>query len=234
MPAGGSLTADQWKNLALVLGPIIVSIRTAKGTGVLTSLQVPQLWQQCLPDDPGRMLDDRVKRIELEDKRREDKKKVAAVARAAKRAKKDAADIAAGKKPKKTRQSKGKEVAPAPATVVAEDSTSGSTMEASNPVSSSSAAPAIAPTSIVNQEDASEAAETDQGPEPPFSLHPDDPKNFLKLSESLRLLSQRIISEEDICLADRLLREYNTELITVRRCTTRLSQLTHTYHTALR
>lgn len=170
------------------------------------------------------MLDDRVKRIELEDKRREDKKKAAAAARAAKKAKKDAADIAAGKKPRKARQAKGKQ-APVDPLNTASGEIAGATPTApdvqpstSNPhIASGSSAPAsVLPTLSANSEDSPDATDPDQGPEPPFSLHPDDPKNFLKLSESLGLLSQRIISEEDICTADRLLREYNTELITVR------------------
>jgi hypothetical protein len=48
-----------------------------------------------------------------------------------------------------------------------------------------------------------------------FSLHPDDPKNFLKLSAALLLLGKRTITSEDIARADGLIREYCTELITV-------------------
>lgn len=49
-----------------------------------------------------------------------------------------------------------------------------------------------------------------------FSLHPDDPANFLKLSGALRLLVQNSITNQDIDRADLLIREYCTELITVR------------------
>ncbi|KIJ06688.1 hypothetical protein PAXINDRAFT_158658 [Paxillus involutus ATCC 200175] len=48
-----------------------------------------------------------------------------------------------------------------------------------------------------------------------FSLHPDDPANFLKLSGALRLLVQNSITNQDIDRADLLIREYCTELITL-------------------
>jgi hypothetical protein len=58
--------------------------------------------------------------------------------------------------------------------------------------------------------------ETDTAIDDTFSLHPDDPINFLKLSTALRLLIKCRLSVEDIKLADELLREYGTELIKVR------------------
>jgi len=48
-----------------------------------------------------------------------------------------------------------------------------------------------------------------------FSLHPDDPKNFLKLCCVLRIFVQHHPTDADIDHADRLLREYYMELITV-------------------
>ncbi|KAG2355806.1 hypothetical protein BDR07DRAFT_1492728 [Suillus spraguei] len=48
-----------------------------------------------------------------------------------------------------------------------------------------------------------------------FSLHPDDPLNFLKLSASLCLLMKHKISDNDISQADQLICKYGTELITV-------------------
>jgi hypothetical protein len=48
-----------------------------------------------------------------------------------------------------------------------------------------------------------------------FSLHPDDPKNFLKLCCALRIFVRRRPTDADIDRADRLLREYCMELITV-------------------
>ena len=48
-----------------------------------------------------------------------------------------------------------------------------------------------------------------------FSLHSDDPANFLKLSMAIRILIKCKIVDDDIDEANRLLREYNTELIKV-------------------
>jgi hypothetical protein len=49
-----------------------------------------------------------------------------------------------------------------------------------------------------------------------FSMHPDDSHNFLKLCSALRILVQRRLVDPDIDFADRLIREYCTELIPVR------------------
>ena len=48
-----------------------------------------------------------------------------------------------------------------------------------------------------------------------FSLHPDDPKNFLKLCSAIRLLIRRRLIDHDIDRADALLRDYCAELIPV-------------------
>ncbi|KIK79758.1 hypothetical protein PAXRUDRAFT_28329 [Paxillus rubicundulus Ve08.2h10] len=50
-----------------------------------------------------------------------------------------------------------------------------------------------------------------------FSLHPDDPANFLKLSAALHLLIKCKLMDEDIDRADKLIREYGVELITLYR-----------------
>ena len=229
IPAGGSLTADQWKNLVLVHGPIIVSLRFSDRmlTRAVLSSQVPQLWQHCLPDDPARMLDDRVKRIALEEKRREDKKKAAAAARAAtraaKKAQKDAADLAAGKKPRQSR--KGKEKAQPSGSgdqatqPPAEQDMITAVVPGQNPTHAIADVPQIPTNDVLRTagDDTAQIEDGDEGlePDPPFSLHPDDPKNFLKLSEALRFISQRRIWETENVQADKLLREYNTELITV-------------------
>lgn len=55
-----------------------------------------------------------------------------------------------------------------------------------------------------------------QAEETPFNLHPDDPENFLKLSAALTLLGKHTIWENEIVEADSLLRDYCTELITVK------------------
>lgn len=46
-------------------------------------------------------------------------------------------------------------------------------------------------------------------------LHPDDPANFLKLSQALQILLAREITEEEINEADVLLRAYVSELVNV-------------------
>ncbi|KAJ7301764.1 hypothetical protein DFH08DRAFT_992213 [Mycena albidolilacea] len=47
----------------------------------------------------------------------------------------------------------------------------------------------------------------------PSNLHPDDPKNFLKLSSALKVLVAREITEVDLTESDRLIREYCQELV---------------------
>ncbi|KIO11444.1 hypothetical protein M404DRAFT_127581, partial [Pisolithus tinctorius Marx 270] len=59
-------------------------------------------------------------------------------------------------------------------------------------------------------------AETPEVPEDrneQLNLHPTDPANFLKLSLAIRILIKHTINDHDIAKADRLLREYNVELI---------------------
>jgi len=65
------------------------------------------------------------------------------------------------------------------------------------------------------QDETTEQTGNDDDANMKFSLHPDDPLNFLKLSASLRLLMKHKISDYDISQADQLIREYGTELITV-------------------
>jgi len=48
-----------------------------------------------------------------------------------------------------------------------------------------------------------------------YSLHPDNPKNFLKLSTALTILTKTSITHEELEVADNLLREYCIELTTV-------------------
>jgi hypothetical protein len=49
-----------------------------------------------------------------------------------------------------------------------------------------------------------------------FQLHPNDPSNFLKLCAAICILLRRQFTDFEIDDADRLLREYCTELISVR------------------
>ncbi|KAJ7864719.1 hypothetical protein B0H13DRAFT_2237002 [Mycena leptocephala] len=47
----------------------------------------------------------------------------------------------------------------------------------------------------------------------PPNLHPDDPKNFLKLSSAIKILVARTITEADLTQSDQLMREYCWELV---------------------
>jgi hypothetical protein len=49
----------------------------------------------------------------------------------------------------------------------------------------------------------------------PSNLHPDDPKNFLKLSSAIKILVARTITEADLTKSDELIREYCWELVEV-------------------
>ena len=69
----------------------------------------------------------------------------------------------------------------------------------------------------LNHEQLGDAGDDAENPDDlKFSLHPDDPGNFLKLCSALRILVRRVICDADINEADQLIREYNTELIKVR------------------
>jgi hypothetical protein len=48
-----------------------------------------------------------------------------------------------------------------------------------------------------------------------FRLHPSDPSNFLKLCAAIRVLLRRRLTDSDINAAERLIRGYCTELISV-------------------
>jgi hypothetical protein len=65
------------------------------------------------------------------------------------------------------------------------------------------------------QDETTEQTGDDDDANMKFSLYPDDPLNFLKLSASLRLLMKHKISDYDISQADQLICEYGTELIMV-------------------
>lgn len=60
-----------------------------------------------------------------------------------------------------------------------------------------------------------EADDDEEGDDLPATLHPDDPANFLKLCEAIRVLLAPSLTDVDIDKGDDLLRSYCTELITV-------------------
>jgi hypothetical protein len=72
--------------------------------------------------------------------------------------------------------------------------------------------PSQAFTQMANEEELLDAGTTQDK----FLLHPNDPSNFLKLCTAIRILLRRQLTDSQIDHADRLLREYCTELISVR------------------
>ncbi|KAG2066579.1 hypothetical protein BDR04DRAFT_1121104 [Suillus decipiens] len=163
MPSGGSLTADQWLLLATTYGPIII----------------PQLWSTCLPSDgDDQILHQRVAMIQkLENEKEADATHKLEDRTALVEAKKCAikqtekARLAAEKKAKAV-QRKGKWKA-------TEQNIKGlpEGQPQSEPPPTSNAT-----AQFLNQE-------PDDGDSEPtnnkFSLHPDDPANFLKLCSAL-------------------------------------------------
>ncbi|RXW14351.1 hypothetical protein EST38_g11510 [Candolleomyces aberdarensis] len=168
IPAGGSLTADQWMLMATVIAPIAI----------------PKIWHVYM-SDPAAARVQRAATIQA----RLDKKAEA----------------------RKQKQQKSKASGNTPAA-----------LETAPP----SAIPAAANTSASStgkKKRARVAKSSTHGankPEPEEEelaacLHPDDPANFMKLCEALRLLLSREISDRQIDEAERLLSAYCSELVTL-------------------
>ncbi|KAH9924357.1 hypothetical protein B0H21DRAFT_712451, partial [Amylocystis lapponica] len=195
-PAGGSLTADQWRLLLIIQGPIII----------------PQLWRACLPENPEKALQDRVARIAAEEAKKAEDRKKAKAAKDKKKAEKDAEKDKkkADKAKKKADKDAAKNSKKRKVTVDNE------LLEQHEERPSGSALPPTSDLPAVESSNAEpDQVNTTTKKDEPYALHPDDPKNFLKLSEALRILMDDILTSADIDHADRLLREYNTELITL-------------------
>ncbi|KIK33063.1 hypothetical protein CY34DRAFT_27105 [Suillus luteus UH-Slu-Lm8-n1] len=196
MPSGGSLTADQWLLLATAYGPII-------------------LWSTCLPyDGDDQILHQRVAMIQ----KLENEKEADATCKLEDR-------TALAKK-------RGKEAFEAKKAHIARDKLAASEaknqeklrLEAIKQTKKAQLAAekkAKATQRKQNVEGLPEAQflnrEPDDGNSEPtnnkFSLHPDDPANFLKLSAAFRILIKHQICDHELDHADRLLREYCSELI---------------------
>lgn len=201
--------------------------------------KIPELWRNCLPADPSRLLHDRKERIRKEEDDKVSKKKAAADAkkldRAEKEARKEAAKAQkhAEKEAEKARKQRAKEAEKA--RKLAEKAMHHATRHVQQAQASTSrnpqetdcahhvSSPHVPPNTPAHSEHAQSTprpegpplASTASSDDSPYSMHPDDPANFLKLSEALRLLGAQILTAADITRADTLLREYNTELITV-------------------
>lgn len=217
MPSGGSLTADQWLLLATVYGPIVI----------------PQLWSKCLPTD----LDDQilhqratmVQRAEADKEtgaaqKAQDKKSLAD----AKKIGKDAWEVektriannkvaaAEAKTQEKLRLASLKQVEKvwlaAEKKVKAAERKAGKRKATSQTVDDlleGQVRPPPPPPTAGPKSNRYDDAETDAK----FSLHPDDPGNFLKLCTALRIIIKQRISNEDLDKVDLLIRDYGNELI---------------------
>lgn len=190
IPAGGSLTADQWLLLANVYGPIVVRHLCIGGLFIRPIPgQVPQLWSACLPDDGEELLRDRLAHVsKLEEQRREARKEAAAKGRKKKgKSGKDSGRDAAGG---------GEEGAGADEDMAMD----------------------VGDDPADNSKGASRKRKRGAPTQPSFKqmLHPEDPAHFLKLSSALRLLLQRELTDADITEADRLLQGYCGDLARVR------------------
>lgn len=171
-------------------------------------MQIPQLWRVCLPEDRLTLQGNRVARIAADAKAKEEQKRQRLEKAARKRA-----ETAAKKAAEKAAKSGQTDVAAATATVTSNDMAT--SLDATAVPLSTPMAPAAAAAATSIATDSGEHASS-QPKDMPFSLHPDDPDNFLKLSEALRILSQYELAFDDVEKADTLLRQYCTELITVR------------------
>ncbi|KAI0676009.1 hypothetical protein C8Q78DRAFT_1150337 [Trametes maxima] len=188
-PAGGSLTADQWRLLALVHGPVLI----------------PQLWRRCLPRDPTKLLNDRVERIAREEALRQAQLREKA---ARNRAQKKAPMVDASAAPPEsscftTVPAHPSFLSPSPRPPTAVGTNRATPRSTTYSEATSSTSPLTAETS-------SPAPKRGQQV---YCLHPDDPAHFLKLSEALKLLTAHVLTTVDIQEADRLLREYGQDIV---------------------
>ncbi|KAI0685851.1 hypothetical protein C8T65DRAFT_835719 [Cerioporus squamosus] len=182
-PAGGSLTSDQWMLLATVVAPMLL----------------PQLWSNCEPDPNGARLADRRERIaSLLEKRKRSKAA-------------GQAPQPQGTKPRKQKRTKKQTADP-----------SQPPRRSSRPVvhterwMNMDLEPDDDGAVEIPEDDVYLSEEDDSGDEGGAanpSMHPRDLSNFLKLSHALRLLLVEELTVSDIAAADRLLREYCTELL---------------------
>ncbi|KAG1907550.1 uncharacterized protein F5891DRAFT_974250 [Suillus fuscotomentosus] len=226
MPSGGSLTADQWLLLSTVYGPIII----------------PQLWSTCLPSDTDNQIlqqhfamiqrseadkqaqathkaEDKQALAEAKKRGKEafeaEKARIASQKLADAEAKKNKLRLTAVKQAEKAQlaaekkaraaQRKGKCKATEQSVP---DLPEGQPWSCPPPRESTSS------TAQFLLQDPEYMDDIDpQADDLKFSLHPEDPANFLKLSAVLRILIKHQLSDEDLDEADQLIRDYCTELL---------------------
>lgn len=260
IPAGGSLTADQWLLLATVVAPLAVRNPTAFTwcSYSCSFPKIPRIWEAHM-GDPGEARASRAAAIQSRQAKADRLAEGKAQARAAKKAGKDVAvalkkaqkDAAAAMKStsKDARKAAKNGVAlalpagalgptettmsAAPPTftggsvvfsaISAGASTRPSSEAIADAVSAATPTPA-APKAVtstmstiprIGKRKRQEADDDEEGDDLPATLHPDDPANFLKLCEAIRVLLAPSLTDMDIDKGDDLLRSYCTELITV-------------------
>ncbi|KAF7965432.1 hypothetical protein HWV62_43531, partial [Athelia sp. TMB] len=207
IPAGGSVTANQWLLLATVVGPIAAS------TGQLLVISnIPQLWHDYMPVDLERQKKQQAAKIETHSSKKSKK----AQRQSQKWQEKKATNAAKKAAAKAVNMSTTAQAAAAV-------DTAADTLESSGPSGpdepgrSADGAQGKAPNHkckcrkqhLTDDEDSDDKGAASR-------LHPDDPDNFVKLSTALCLLLSCEITEDVIDMADELIREYCTELIDVR------------------
>ncbi|EDR11390.1 uncharacterized protein LACBIDRAFT_323939 [Laccaria bicolor S238N-H82] len=171
IPTGGSLTADQWLLMAVVVGPIAI----------------PQIWHDYMPDPvAARRQRDTANKAHIDKKvRAAETRKQKAAAKKSMTEQRQAQDNTRNSQPEQTLST----------TLDNTSTTNHAAMKRSR----------RPPDEDVDSQDEDEDL--------PSCLHPDDPANFLKLGQALRLFLAREISDAQIDVADGLLREYCQELV---------------------
>ncbi|KAK7008315.1 hypothetical protein R3P38DRAFT_2552218 [Favolaschia claudopus] len=184
-PAGGSLTADQWLVFATIVAPLII----------------PQLWQEYIPEEsPQELAQRRAREIAAT---LEAKRAAAAAARQAQPA------PAAGKRSRKPS-------AKAAAMDIDPDELDAGAVDESDDDSYGLNPTQQRKRRRQQQHDRQAASiEDDEARDnaTPSNLHPDDPRNFLKLCTALKTFIAGVITETDLTRSDTLIREYCAELV---------------------
>lgn len=223
VPAGGSLTADQWLLLATVVAPLAVrtSVHLARASTESHTLQIPRIWEAYM-GDPDEARARRAAVIQSREAKAhrlaEEKVRLRAEKEVAKKAAKVAAAVLKqAEKDARRMTAAGVTMATAPPALntSAASSVSGPA-PATSGTASASTSRGLTSAPKVGKRKRQEAPEDDAEVEDlPSTLHPDDPANFMKLCEAIRVLLSPTLTDADINKSDGLLREYCTELITV-------------------
>ncbi|KAF7358278.1 hypothetical protein MVEN_00876900 [Mycena venus] len=191
-PAGGSLTADQWRVFATVVAPLII----------------PQLWAQYIPEEsPEELARRRASEIATILKQ---KKEAAAAARKAKAAEVVEEQLGRGKRLRRpTEKAAAMDIDPddsngVDAGALSEDDSGDE--YGINPTQSRRRKRPRKPQSTEAEDEARDS-------NTPVNLHPDDPANSLKLCTAIKTYVRESITEDELVRADKLYREYCLELV---------------------